>query len=604
MTILLQRKSSPTLQLRQHEFHSQSEAKEYVQLFLSDLCFWEPTTDANSASSSPASQHDYHHYDHHYHHAADEEEGCREWDTKPLLQEVDLRWKAAIDPVTGRTYYYDSITLETQWDKPLELRTWQRQVKRERRRKDKAFFKKMERNILASLARGELIPGVVPAKVWLVVPPQPPQTEQTIATTAIRHNNNNNNTGGGSRVRTISGMDERVLASLQISSSNNNTHTTSTLGTTTPGHVLALRHSPPESRDPAHSYHDHRQFEGRPPLPQQRSLRSTRGAPPLEIKSSRSKEEQCKPEALPKQQMLSNNNSHVRRNTGGTIYVNSTMTNPDVKATIKCVCGVYRAHIVQGLEQQRKGRYRQAPPNTTVHVNLDIFRDDYECRRRGPVPLPSMEDIFTFYVEYFERSQMEHDTIIMSLIYVERLLKETNGTLAPNPENWRSLLFSCMILASKVWDDLSMWNVDFSNVSVATGIAPFSLARINELELGVLTSLGFDVRVPASEYAKYYFLIRTMLIRSGLLVEQDAAAAPPALSHEEAKILEHRTRQYQTARLTNSPRLTNRRSLSLSDWEWWKNPVTDPPANCLEGGPVLKDKICLEQLVPGLPVHQ
>jgi hypothetical protein len=27
--------------------------------------------------------------------------------------------------------------------------------------------------------------------------------------------------------------------------------------------------------------------------------------------------------------------NHVRRNTGGTIYVKSTMTNPDIKATIK-----------------------------------------------------------------------------------------------------------------------------------------------------------------------------------------------------------------------------------------------------------------------------
>jgi hypothetical protein len=45
----------------------------------------------------------------------------------------------------------------------------------------------------------------------------------------------------------------------------------------------------------------------------------------------------------------------------------------------------------------------------------------------------------------------------MSLIYVERLIKTTEGGLRPRSSNWRSVLFSCMILASKVWDDMSMW---------------------------------------------------------------------------------------------------------------------------------------------------
>ena len=158
--------------------------------------------------------------------------------------------------------------------------------------------------------------------------------------------------------------------------------------------------------------------------------------------------------------------------------------------------------------------------------------------------IPTLYEIKAFYREFYQRSQMEHDTIIMSLIYVERLVKQTGGALAPNPYNWRSILFSCMILASKVWDDLSMWNIDFSNVSVAAAssssssnnnttasmnpngggagndgnlLSAFSLQRINQLELAVLGNLHFRTAIPASEYAKYYFLIRTMLIRSGLL---------------------------------------------------------------------------------------
>lgn len=302
--------------------------------------------------------------------------------------------------------------------------------------------------------------------------------------------------------------------------------------------------------------------------------------------------------ATPPVTLASNSNSnHLRRNTAGTIYVQSTMDNPDVNAMIKCVSGVYRAHIVQSLDRKAKN----SPVSvSTVHVNLDLFRDNYESaghhHLNNPMSqvaatVPDLKVIEAFYQEFYRRSQMEHDTIIMSLIYVERLIKETNGALAPTLENWRSVLFSCMILASKVWDDLSMWNIDFSNVSTATGLSSFSLQRINQLELALLTSLSFSVKVPASEYAKYYFLIRTMLIRSGLL----ANAALP-LNKAEAKMLETRTTEYEATKL-KGPR-DGRRARSV-DWSWLagSEPEQQQYHHHAPAGPVLQDKICLEQLV-------
>jgi hypothetical protein len=65
-------------------------------------------------------------------------------------------------------------------------------------------------------------------------------------------------------------------------------------------------------------------------------------------------------------------------------------------------------------------------------------------------------------------------------------------------------------MASKVWDDMSMWNVDFSQVC-----ASFDLHRINELELAMLEELKYLIRVPASEYAKYYFHLRSMMTKHG-----------------------------------------------------------------------------------------
>jgi hypothetical protein len=196
----------------------------------------------------------------------------------------------------------------------------------------------------------------------------------------------------------------------------------------------------------------------------------------------------------------------TKRNTCGTIYLGSTLSTPDKDALIKCVCGVYRAHLLQSSNT-----------NTEESGDFRIFDDDYGSSRRlsRHQPLvPTLEDITNFYRDVFTRSQMEMDCIVISLIYIERLIKLSRGRLHPMPLNWKSILFSCMVLSSKVWDDLSMWNADFSRIG--PGGVTFSLQRTNELEIALLTALEYKVKVGASEYAKYYFLLRSMLCRSGL----------------------------------------------------------------------------------------
>lgn len=178
-----------------------------------------------------------------------------------------------------------------------------------------------------------------------------------------------------------------------------------------------------------------------------------------------------------------------------------------------------------------------------------------------PPKPPGLNEVTSFYRDIFFKAQMEADCIIMSLIYVERLIKKTAGRLRPRSNNWRSLLFSCMILSSKVWDDLSMWNVDFSQ-SCPPGVS-FSLKRINELELAVLNVLNFKVKVPASEYAKYYFLLRSMLIKSGLSGEDLGSLNP--LDVQGAVKLQQVSSQFESMVVTRSDALdANHRSKSLA----------------------------------------
>jgi len=214
------------------------------------------------------------------------------------------------------------------------------------------------------------------------------------------------------------------------------------------------------------------------------------------------------------------------------------------------LCGVFRTHIVQSAKERNaqpkfedyeifNDNYEEHPFTHDSHAIIVETSDAIEMMRIEE-KIPSLEEITSFYRFVFNKAQMETDCIIMSLIYVERLLRETKGGVRPNVNNWRSVLFSCMVLASKVWDDLSMWNADFSH-ACPEGVT-FSLQRINQLELALLTCLQYNVKVPASAYAKYYFLMRSMLIRSGL-AGQDILSSTP-LDLNGAKALEFVTSMY------------------------------------------------------------
>ena len=135
-----------------------------------------------------------------------------------------------------------------------------------------------------------------------------------------------------------------------------------------------------------------------------------------------------------------------------------------------------------------------------------------------------------------------------------------------------------------------MWNVDFSNVTANTaGLSVFTLARINQLELALLTCLNYDVRVSASEYAKYYFLIRTMLLRSGLVKED---GKPLRKTEDAFRRLETKTDIFQTNMLTKQKRGQERRTKSL-DASGIETFFGDEKK---QRGPVLQASTCLEQL--------
>lgn len=115
---------------------------------------------------------------------------------------------------------------------------------------------------------------------------------------------------------------------------------------------------------------------------------------------------------------------------------------------------------------------------------------------------PTLEEMY-YYCKYVIISgRMEKEIPILCLVYLERFFTKT-GVLM-NHANWKRLTLITLLLASKIWDDDSLENVHFPQV-----MPDISLKEITALEKVFLQLIDFDLVVRGSEYAKYYFILKT-----------------------------------------------------------------------------------------------
>ena len=82
-------------------------------------------------------------------------------------------------------------------------------------------------------------------------------------------------------------------------------------------------------------------------------------------------------------------------------------------------------------------------------------------------------------------------------------MNEQNLTL--NPRTWRRTLMSIIILASKVWEEQAVWNADFLEHFPQVEVQDLNLLEKHNLKL-----VGWNISLPGSLYAKYYFDLRSL----------------------------------------------------------------------------------------------
>ncbi|XP_053386402.1 cyclin-Y-like protein 1 isoform X2 [Mercenaria mercenaria] len=226
-----------------------------------------------------------------------------------------------------------------------------------------------------------------------------------------------------------------------------------------------------------------------------------------------------------------------------TIYIDdSTVSQPNLKNTIKAVTLAVYFHI-----KNRESKYNIR--------TLEIFDEKSHPLSREPLSEdydicdPEHRVIYRFVQRLFKDAQLTAECAIVTLVYLERLL--TYGEIDIAPCNWKRIVLGAILLASKVWDDQAVWNVDYCQILRDTAVED-----MNELERQFLEMLQFNINVPSGVYAKYYFDLRA------LAGDNDLSFPLEPLDKERAMKLEAMSTTWEdNFRMLSKPKLARSNSL-------------------------------------------
>jgi len=175
-------------------------------------------------------------------------------------------------------------------------------------------------------------------------------------------------------------------------------------------------------------------------------------------------------------------------NSTSSLYIKESISKPNIHELLRCMSVALLYHIQNG-EEAREKRY------------VEIFNEEkhpISKHYNGYNRVPDVSHICRFLTTIFDVERLDPECAIMALAYIERVRELSDLTL--DSTNWRRVMLAAVILASKVWEDQSVYNVDFTPV-----FDNLSVPDLNKLEREFLTLLQYNVTLNRSSYAKYYF---------------------------------------------------------------------------------------------------
>jgi len=216
----------------------------------------------------------------------------------------------------------------------------------------------------------------------------------------------------------------------------------------------------------------------------------SRGSGFSSIKKSGNGEEPIFPVGW-KKKMVPSHLKSAKFSSTSSLFLDSTISKPKNAELVRCMAEYFYSIIKPASSVTSDQRKTFEVFDESLHPLVTKIIDNN---------IPEAEFVEKFIKNIFKVGQLAPESLIMGVSYVDRILA---AGLKLYPFNWKRMILAALILASKVWEDQAVWNVDFLEL--------FPLATPNDLgqlEKKILSLLSFDVSVTASDYARIYFDLR------------------------------------------------------------------------------------------------
>lgn len=113
---------------------------------------------------------------------------------------------------------------------------------------------------------------------------------------------------------------------------------------------------------------------------------------------------------------------------------------------------------------------------------------------------PRTTDVQKFLMCAFREFRLPNELAVMVVVYLERLVA---GGTELRLWNWKPILLAAMLVASKIWEDVSSQNVDFSRAN-----SVYSLQSINLMEHIFADQIAWRLIVSPEEYSQVYYNLK------------------------------------------------------------------------------------------------
>jgi len=184
-----------------------------------------------------------------------------------------------------------------------------------------------------------------------------------------------------------------------------------------------------------------------------------------------------------KSQVIFMESRHMKKfSSCSTIFLDdSTVSHPNLKNAIKSVSLAIYCHIESGLDNHvvhhrrhhhHRGRHisrgsTSISSTTTTNGNSKMFEVFDErlhplSKECWELRSPDHRTIYRFMRTLFNAAQLPPECAIITLVYIERLM--TNAEMELDIFTWKRVVLGSILLASKVWDDQAVWNVDYCQI--------------------------------------------------------------------------------------------------------------------------------------------